>query len=128
MATIDQSRISRFQKESESWRRVLEYMQQENSYLKNLLADVVNQDINNEMLVEAEDFQNRFIKNDEIIALLRRDIYNFNERLSDHSSKAGMDNEKYYPVQKKLRNEIELLEQQFNKLKFEFLYFISEKI
>ena len=105
MATIDQSRISRFQKESESWRRVLEYMQQENSYLKNLLADVVNQDINNEMLVEAEDFQNRFIKNDEIIALLRRDIYNFNERLSDHSSKAGMDNEKYYPVQKKLRNE-----------------------
>ena len=103
-------------------------MQQENSYLKNLLADAVNQDINNEMLVEAEDFQNRFIKNDEIIALLRRDIYNFNERLSDHSSKAGMDNEKYYSVQKKLRNEIELLEQQFNKLKFEFLYFISEKI
>ena len=79
MTTIDRQRIRHFQKESESWKRLLEYIQQENSYLKDLLADIVSQDINRELLGRAEEFQNQFITKDEMIALLRGDIYDFEQ-------------------------------------------------
>jgi hypothetical protein len=126
MTKIDHERIRHFQKEAESWKRLLEYIQQENSYLKNQLADLVNRDIDEEMLGEAEEFQNRFIKKDEMITLMRRDIRDYDDWLLSLSSQC--DSDKYYHKQKRLRNEIELLEQLFNKLKFEFLNYIAEKI
>lgn len=128
MTTIDRQRIRHFQKESESWKRLLEYIQQENSYLKDLLADIVSQDINRELLGRAEEFQNQFITKDEMIALLRGDIYDFEQWLLNLASHYKRNINEYLEKQRKLRNEIESLEQRFNKLKFEFLNYVSEKI
>lgn len=128
MTTIDRQRIRHFQKESESWKRLLEYIQQENSYLKDLLADIVSQDINRELLGRAEEFQNQFITKDEMIALLRGDIYDFEQWLLNLASHNKRNINEYLEKQRKLRNEIESLEQRFNKLKFEFLNYVSEKI
>ena len=127
MITIDQVRIRHFHKESESWKRLLEYIQQETTYLRNQLAEVVCEDISNELVADAEEFQNRFIIIDEIIALVRGDICNYNSWLFEQLAQQDRDNEKYYKLQRRLRNEIQLLDQRFSKFKFEFLNYIVDK-
>ena len=128
MSKIIQGSTSHFQNESELWKRSLEYIRQENSYLKNQLADIVIQDISNEFLYKAEEFQNRFIIKDEMIETVQRNIYEFNNWIYDHLQQDNKANDKYFMIQKKLRNEIEQLEQRFINLKFEFLNYIAEKI
>ena len=120
MSKIIQGSTSHFQNESELWKRSLEYIRQENSYLKNQLADIVIQDISTEFLYKAEEFQNRFIIKDEMIETVQRNIYEFNNWIYDHLRQDNKDNDKYFMIQKKLRNEIEQLEQRFINLKFEF--------
>ena len=78
---MEQLRVRQFQKESESWKRMLEYIQMENSCLKTRLSDVVSEDGRKELLAEAENFQNRFIRKDEVISLVRRDIREFDTLL-----------------------------------------------
>ena len=128
MSRIIQGNTRHFQNEFELWKRSLEYIRQENSYLKNQLADIVIQDISNEFLYKAEEFQNRFIIKDEMIETVQRNIYEFNNWIYDHLRQDNKDNDKYFMIQKKLRNEIEQLEQRFINLKFEFLNYIAEKI
>ena len=128
MSTVIQESIRHFQNESDLWMRLLEFICQENNYLKNQLADIVCQDINNEMLCKAEEFQNRFIEEEEMIALVQKDIHKFNDWLFCLLAQNEMDNDKYRLMRKKLRNEIEQLEQHFNNLKFEFLNYVAEKI
>ena len=128
MSRIIQGNTRHFQNEFELWKRSLEYIRQENSYLKNQLADIVIQDISNEFLCKAEEFQNRFIIKDEMIETVQRNIYEFNNWIYDHLRQDNKDNDKYFMIQKKLRNEIEQLEQRFINLKFEFLNYIAEKI
>ena len=128
MSKIIQGSTRHFQNEFELWKRSLEYIRQENSYLKNQLADIVIQDISNEFLYKAEEFQNRFIIKDEMIETVQRNIYEFNNWIYDHLRQDNKDNDKYFMIQKKLRNEIEQLEQRFINLKFEFLNYIAEKI
>ena len=128
MSRIIQGNTRHFQNEFELWKRSLEYIRQENSYLKNQLADIVIQDISNEFLYKAEEFQNRFLIKDEMIETVQRNIYEFNNWIYDHLRQDNKDNDKYFMIQKKLRNEIEQLEQRFINLKFEFLNYIAEKI
>lgn len=125
MVVMDRERLKQLKDESESWKRLLQFIQAENSYLKTRIADIVTQDISAEMLVEAENFQNRFITKDELIALARKDIRDFDTWLALTPADAEFLKEAL-KKQKKLRTELETLEQRFNKLKFEFHNYISE--
>ena len=126
MLVMEQLRVRQYQKESESWKRMLEYIQMENSCLKTRLADVVSQDSRNVMLAEAENFQNRFIRKDEVISLVRRDIREFDTLLMSSLAAGNINLAETSKRQKKLRTEMETLEQRFNKLKFEFHNYIAE--
>ena len=123
---MEQLRVRQFQKESESWKRMLEYIQMENSYLKTRLSDVVSEDGRKELLAEAENFQNRFIRKDEVISLVRRDIREFDTLLLNSLEAGNINLAETSKKQKKLRTEMETLEQRFNKLKFEFHNYIAE--
>ncbi len=125
MVVMDRERLKQLRDESDAWKRALQFMQTENSHLKTRIADIVTQDISNEMLAEAENFQNRFITKDELIALARKDIRDFDTWLA----LTPADNNflcEALQKQKKLRTELETLEQRFNKLKFEFHQYIAE--
>lgn len=113
-------------KERETWIRTLDYIQQENVFLKNYLADIIKDDIKPDMLEQAEYFQNQFINKDAVIALLRYDIANQNKL-----SEIGADNGEFAKIQSrqiKLRADMEKMEREFSKLKFQFNTYIAEAL
>lgn len=113
-------------KEREIWTRTLDYIQQENVFLKNYLADIIKDEIKPDMLEQVEYFQNQFINKDAVIALLRYDIANQN-KLSEN----GADNGEFAKIQSrqiKLRADMEKMEREFSKLKFQFNTYIAEAL
>lgn len=114
--------IQQFKREAESWKRLLEFMQAENIYLKTRIAEIAGPEMDAELLAKAENFQHRFLQEDEMIALARKDVAAFEELVNrEYGKKTGA-------AQKKLREHIERLEQEFNKLKFEFHHYLIEKL
>lgn len=108
--------------ELETWHRTLNYIQQENIYLKNRLADLIKNGMDDALLEQVEYFQNQFLNKDAVIALLRRDIARENQ----------LDGElaeiKNHPKHNKLRKDMEMMEQEFNRLKFDFNNYLSQSL
>lgn len=120
------NKIRLLQQESEWWKRQISYLQAENTNLKNRLAEIASHEINKERLAEVENFQHLFIREDEIIALTKRDVYDFDKWLLNEQHHDGANFDQITDRQRKIRNEIEIMEQKFNKLKFEFTNYVSE--
>ena len=120
------NKVRLLQQESEWWKRQISFLQAENTNLKNRLAEIAAHEIVKDLLADVENFQHLFIREDEMIALTKKDVYDFDKWLangyvSDNSSLSEITGR-----QRKLRNEIEILEQKFNKLKFEFTNYVAE--
>lgn len=112
-----------FQHENKTWSRLLEFFKQENTFFKNRLAEVVDQNMDKTFLALAEQFQNKFIIKDEFIDELRHDI-NIQGNNLIMEDKAFV-NDKVMKRQEKLRNEMEYFEKDFNQLKNEFNKYLS---
>lgn len=123
MAQVKISRPEQFHHENNTWSRLLEFFKQENAFLKNRLAEVVDQRTDKEFLALAEQFQNKFILKDEYIDELRHDINA--QYLQLVNSKDSLEDGKLIKRQEKLRNEMEYFEKDFNKLKNEFNKYLS---
>lgn len=123
MAAVKISKPDQFQHENKTWNRLLEFFKQENAFLKNRLAEVVDHRTDKEFLALAEQFQNKFVLKDEYIDELRHDI-NLQGMELDTSKAASADN-KLVNRQEKLRNEMEYFEKEFNNLKNEFNKYLS---
>lgn len=102
---------------------MLEFFKQENTFFKNRLAEVVDQNMDKTFLALAEQFQNKFIIKDEFIDELRHDI-NIQGNNLIMEDKAFV-NDKVMKRQEKLRNEMEYFEKDFNQLKNEFNKYLS---
>ena len=63
-----------FQMEVESWKQLLNSRMEENVLLKNKISDILKNNYDQNSLEEIEDFQTQFIREDELIHSLRRDI------------------------------------------------------
>lgn len=100
--------------EQQMWLRSLDYIQQENIHLKNRLAEMISQDIDPGALEQVEYFQNQFLNKDAIVAILRRDIAAEKELNGQAYGKKNL--KRHY----RLRQDIEMMEKEFSKLKFEF--------
>lgn len=119
--------IQQFKREAESWKRLLEFLQAENTYLKTRIAEIAGHDMDSELLTETENFQHHFLQEDELIALTRKEVTAFQDLISKEY-KGSETGKEIVPAQKKLREHIEKLEQEFNKLKFEFNHYLIEKL
>lgn len=102
---------------------MLDYFKQENTFLKNRLAEVVDQRTDKDFLALAEQFQNKFIIKDEYIDELRHDI-NAQENILSRKEEIVIDNT-LVKRQEKLRNEMEYFEKDFNQLRNEFNKYLS---
>jgi hypothetical protein len=111
--------------EIESWKCLLEFLQVENSYLKNGIAKVVSQEINRQILALAEDFQTRFMNLDEIIRLVRKDIHDFNSSIPVFSFNETTMSPEANMKLGSLRTEMEILAKRFYKLRSDFQHYIS---
>lgn len=123
MATDKISKPEQFLHENKTWNRLLEFFKQENAFLKNRLAEVVDHRTDKEFLALAEHFQNKFIIKDEYIDELRHDINVQQEALVKKVN--DMADKKTAGKQEKLRNEMEYFEKDFTNLKNEFNKYLS---
>ena len=128
---IDQMRakkLKQLNRDIQSWKRTLTFMTEENIHQKNRLAEVLKDGFNENLLEEIEDYQNIFIKEDEIIAQLKhmaseidelftREIFEDRSILYEINSKV-----------KKLRSAMNKAEDSFSRLKQRFSNYLSENI
>jgi len=121
-------KFKQMQFETDTWKRLLGFMIEENIHLKNRMAAVLKNDFDETLLEELEDFHSRFIKEDELFSLLRNDAAEIDKLLTNEI----LDNELLIrELQRKLRrlrDNILTAEKEFNTLKAESNSYLSENI
>ena len=113
-------KIEQFLHENITWKRLLDFFNQENSYLKNRLSEVVDRATDKTLISTAEHFQNEFILNDECIQDIGKDIKLQEKSLQLTLAQKKLPDQRVCKMQDKLRNEMFYLEKEFSKLKNEF--------
>jgi hypothetical protein len=110
----DSSTLNQFQFEIHSWIRLVEFLNQENTYLKNRLSEVIDQIKDIENLALAEHFQNQFIVKDDvydhILHNLKKQAHEWRE-IKMVTSKDIRD--ELAKTQKYLRDQIEFIERDY---------------
>ncbi|MBX9783580.1 MAG: hypothetical protein K2X48_09835 [Chitinophagaceae bacterium] len=118
--------ISQYKHESDSWKRYLQFIQQENNYLKTRLSQALQHDTDAEFLDRAEYFQNKFLNEDETVHLLRQDVHEMETLLEDKLYEGNSIIKELQKKFKKLSRDMDTVERQFNKLKTDFNEFLNE--
>jgi hypothetical protein len=123
-----QQKLEQLQHESNTWKRLLAFMMDENVHLKNRLSDVLKDNFDKELLGQMEVFQTRFVKEDESISLLRHDIATLDKLLAKDifadSNLLAKANKKL----KEVRTNMVVSETKFGKLKSDFNIFLVENL
>jgi hypothetical protein len=119
-------RLIQIREESESWKRLLDFIQSENTTIKTRIAAIAAGAIDRDVLEKAEGFQAQCIRKDELVMTLKKDINDFNKWLS----RIRIDNTTLFNtaliLQRELRSNIKTLSQRFHQLKFNFHDFVAE--
>jgi hypothetical protein len=122
-------RYIQFKHENETWLRTLDYFQQENIFLKNRIAQLAKFHINDSFLNELENFQNRFVDKDAVISLLRYDIALQNDLILEVDTSFNAEKSQKITVnQNKLRDDMQRMEREFNRLKFDFNNYLANNL
>ena len=74
---MSQIKLKQLQHESDTWKRSLAFMMDENVQLKNRLAEILKPDFDNSLLDDIEIFQTNFLREDEVISLLKTTLLNW---------------------------------------------------
>lgn len=115
-----------FRSEVNSWKKTLEYVMEENSFLKNRLGALLRFPSKDpEFLENAEYFQNKFMKQDETIAFLRKDVEDHLQELESENRIGKVNKITLTRKQHQLRTDIETTEESFNNMLFEFNNFLA---
>lgn len=116
------------QYESNTWKRLLAFMMEENVHLKNRLSDVLKDNFDKELLAEMELFQTRFVKEDESISLLRHDIATLDKLIVKEIFADSILLAKANKKMKEIRANMIISEAKFGKLKSDFNIFLVENL
>ncbi|HEX5024364.1 MAG TPA: hypothetical protein VFV68_03790 [Agriterribacter sp.] len=113
--------------ESESWKRALGFILDENVYLKNKLSETLKENFAGSFLNDAEDFQNSFIYYDTMISIIRDDIAGFDRLLEREAFENGKIMDELVQKAKTIRDNMMNTESAFSKLKSEFSDYLLHK-
>ncbi|HRP54782.1 hypothetical protein [Agriterribacter sp.] len=75
--------------ESDTWKRALTFMTEENIRLKSRLSEILQKKIDKALLPRAEEFNSSFLKHDDLIKVLRNDISRFDKLLTREQFEEG---------------------------------------
>ena len=114
--------------ESDTWKRLLDFMMDENIQLKNRLSEVLKDQFDKNLLDDVERFQSHFIKEDQLIGLMRNDIAELDALLIENLLDDEMSMQNVHLKLKRLRNNIKNAEMQFSNLKLDFYNYLSENL
>jgi hypothetical protein len=114
------ARIAQLMLENETWLRTLDYLRQENTFLKNRLAQFAQRDMNPGILNTLETYQNQFLDKDTVITLLRKDI-----SVQELAIEKSVDVDDVTKKQDQLRTDMRSMEREFSKLQKDFAKFLE---
>ena len=120
-------KLKQLRHEINTWKRMLGFMQEENVHLKNRLSDVLKDRFNKNMLDGVEFLQTNFIKEDEVIGLLKSEVAEVENILKWNL----ITDENIFPTSKRMetvRNNIDAAEKDFSKINNDFNKYLSENI
>jgi chromosome segregation ATPase len=121
-------KLKQLQHESERWKRLLDFIMNENIHLKNRLSEILKDQFDEKLLAEVEDFQNTFLKEDQLIEFLRNEVAELEELfLNEKADSDTIENE----IDKKLNrltDNMITIEREFGKLQHKFNSYISQNI
>ncbi len=112
--------------ESDTWKRALGFLMEENVNLKYLLSEILKNNFDDQYLEEIELFQNRLIREDELINRLRNEVLQFDRLLVLEMFEDGR---VVHEVERKLRSirhNMKTAEIEFGSLKTDFLSYVLE--
>ena len=121
-------KLKQLQFESNAWKRLLCFMMDENNHLKNRIAEILKDDVDKNLLEEIENFQSNFIKQDELINLLRNDAAELDKLLMKEIFEDGKIIKEINKKLKDLRNNIPTIEKQCTRVKLEFNSYLLETL
>jgi hypothetical protein len=114
------TKIEQFLHENTTWKRLLDFFIQENSFLKTRLSEVVDRETDKTVIANAEYFQNEFLLKDEYIHDMENDIKGHEKTLQLVLVQKKILDNKICKQQEKLRNEVSYLEKEFSSLRNQF--------
>ncbi len=115
-----------YKTEAKNGLSILDCIMQENIILKNRLSNAVQQEVSKAYIERAENFQQRFIEKDQIVELLRHEIYTLLMSHYNHSHPQ----EEINLVRKRfllLKRDIQKVKDEFDFLKSSFEEYLSGK-
>ena len=118
--------IRQFVFEAESWSRLIVFLQQENSYFKNRLAEIVQGSNDNIFLMLAEKFQEDLLAQDATIRYLKEELDRQEHLLTKEQYFDGEVLKEVIRSQRKLRKDIRKSEDHFSKIKADFTEYLAE--
>lgn len=119
-------KLTQLQFESDTWKRLLTFMMDENIHLKKRLSQILKEEFDKAMLETAENFQTRFLKADNLVSLLRNEVAELDNLLEREVVEDGALKKEMSNRFRKIRKNIKIAEKQFEKLKSEFNNYFSE--
>ena len=117
---MEKNKTDQVLQECMAWERLLDFFKQENSHLKIRLSEVLDNKTDKDFLALAEHFQNQFILKDEFVDEMSHDVREQEQNLVTLADKKAAIEENLIKKQQKIRNEMEFLEKDFNRIKNEF--------
>lgn len=119
-------KLRQLQYEADTWKRLLGFMMDENIHLKNRVSEILRNNFDRIHLDEIDDFQNRSVKADQLISLLRNEVVELDKLLTREVFEDG---QIIHLVQEKLtriRSSISNAEKNLAELKAAFNNYILD--
>lgn len=126
--SLSPGKLNHLRYEFDGWKRLVGFMMDENIHQKNKISDILKEGIDNGLLAGIEDYHGRFIKEDELIGLLRNDLAEADRLLVREIFEDGQVLQELNDKLEGLRHNMNIAENQFGKLKREFNGFLSANL
>lgn len=111
MANMISSNVQQFIFENASWIRYIEYLNEENTHMKNRLSEIIDQIPNRESLGLAEQFQNQFLTKDDTYDHMQQALLGQSVKWKALESKPSSEiSSEIKRIHKKIREQMELIE------------------
>jgi hypothetical protein len=121
-------KLKQLRYETDTWKRLLGFMQEENVHLKNRLSEVLKDKFDNNLLEEVEVFQANFLKEDELISFLRNEVAEIDSELVKDIFVDGKINKKLEKKLNLLHKNLAIAEKRFGKMKLAFKNYLEQNM
>ncbi|MEO8961035.1 MAG: hypothetical protein ABI325_04085 [Ginsengibacter sp.] len=104
-ALLNNNELKKLQAEVAAWKQTLTSRMEANVLLKNMLSDVLKNNYDQNYLEEIEEFQTKFIQEDEKTNVLRKQVTDLDNLLSGKTFNDRIISESFEEIMKRFRND-----------------------